>query len=382
MRYLQAIFTINRDSDIHRWELISEGVSNYPGADGPLQIKKEIFQKLETHSKHIAQLNEHPYWEEALQAIGSDLGRAIASNLEFITEFTHALTIAGGFKNIQICFSTDKKTHPIALEALLTEKKLLASTVFPDNFWMLSAPFYRRITWGTQELRFKALGDNSRRLKLNCLIIQADLESATTELKRLRLAGDECRWLKNYLKGRGAEDFIGEVELLDEKSCNGKPFDEVLFAKLQQEDWHIIHFAGHSKFEGDEGFLVVPGSFSGDSPKHISIADLGPYLKKTHFLYLSSCESAFEQFFFELARHEVPAVLGFRWKVEDLYGFEFAQRFYEAFFQEAPRRRLEHAFLEARRKVKTKYGDKKIWASPMMVLQSQKVCERLANVNI
>jgi hypothetical protein len=127
---------------------------------------------------------------------------------------------------------------------------------------------------------------------------------------------------------------------------------------------------------------VVPGSFSGDSPKHISIADLGPYLKKTHFLYLSSCESAFEQFFFELARHEVPAVLGFRWKVEDLYGFEFAQRFYEAFFQEAPRRRLEHAFLEARRKVKTKYGDKKIWASPMMVLQSQKVCERLANVNI
>ena len=43
----------------------------------------------------------------------------------------------------KICFSVDRKSHPIALEALLSER--LPKPIFPEGFWMLEAPIYRRI---------------------------------------------------------------------------------------------------------------------------------------------------------------------------------------------------------------------------------------------
>ena len=72
-------------------------------------------------------------------------------------------------------------------------------------------------------------------------------------------------------------------------------------------------------------------------------------------------------------------MLGFRWKVDDILGFEFAKKFYAAFFEREPRRRLEHAFLEARKQIKPQNEDKKIWAAPMMIVQSEQMAEVLGN---
>jgi hypothetical protein len=62
----------------------------------------------------------------------------------------------------------------------------------------------------------------------------------------------------------------------------------------------------------------------------------------------------------------VPAVLGYRWPVEDQMATDFALKFYEGLFRV---RSIEQAFVDARNRVWKEHGvNEQIWAAPMLVL--------------
>jgi len=89
---------------------------------------------------------------------------------------------------------------------------------------------------------------------------------------------------------------------------------------------------------------------------------------QTRFAYLSGCQSSETGFVFELARLQIPAVLGFRWPINDDAALRFASGFYEKLFGNAAPC-LEKAFLATRCAMRDKLKQDKIWASAMLILQ-------------
>jgi hypothetical protein len=84
-------------------------------------------------------------------------------------------------------------------------------------------------------------------------------------------------------------------------------------------------------------------------------------------VYLSSCHSSEENFVFELAKQGIPAVIGFRWDLEDKLAQKYTACFYRQLFQH--RLKLEQAFLETRKEMHYQHIDNRIWASPMLIMQ-------------
>jgi hypothetical protein len=98
-------------------------------------------------------------------------------------------------------------------------------------------------------------------------------------------------------------------------------------------------------------------------------------LRETRLLYLSSCQSCEENFAFELADKDIPAVIGFRWPVNNFKAREHARTFYQHLFKE---RSLERAFLRTRQDMHSKYMQEsdrmdKSWAASMLILQDKRL---------
>ena len=101
----------------------------------------------------------------------------------------------------------------------------------------------------------------------------------------------------------------------------------------------------------------------------LNIEDFSQLLRlaQVRFVYLSSCQSSEDDFVFQLANRGIPAILGFRWEIDDDKAKEYALRFYKYLIKHLS---LEQAFLEARAYIHHKYEDNRIWASPLLILQS------------
>jgi CHAT domain-containing protein len=172
--------------------------------------------------------------------------------------------------------------------------------------------------------------------------------------------------LETYLKNNAPPGMIRKVtrlakEFLPEKTT----FTDWVYQVLKEGPWHLIHYAGHSFVNDDgDGYLFFPGP---NLPNPVKISTLKPYMcdvAKVRFMYLSSCKSSKDDFIFQLASQGVPAILGFRWSIEDEKAKEFALEFYKDLFEF---RSLDRAFLDARCYVH-KYPDNRIWAAPMLIL--------------
>lgn len=92
------------------------------------------------------------------------------------------------------------------------------------------------------------------------------------------------------------------------------------------------------------------------------------WLARSRLVFLSSCKSTEADFLFHLADENVPAVLGFRWEVEDDKARAFAACFYQHLFG-GQRMSLEYAFLETRKQMHRTYPTNPIWAAPVLVMQ-------------
>src|SRR5262249_41119095 len=103
----------------------------------------------------------------------------------------------------------------------------------------------------------------------------------------------------------------------------------------------------------------------------LPIDTFSKHIIAAQFIFLSCCRSAHSSLILRMAEKSVPAILGFRWRVDDAGAASFARAFYTELFNPGnPRcKYLEYAFRDARKRVYDDNSHDPTWASPMLVLQ-------------
>lgn len=338
-----------------------------PGSDWeePLELNPDELTRL---SLECEDLEGAKHWQRHLGYIGETLFRQIfEANPRFFKRYYRYLAKIDDEKNVSIRFVVDRNVHPIVLEALKETG---------DAHWMLKGPIYRRVNLPSD--RYALFQDqDTRERPVNCLLIEANLETQALipklgiALDRLENVKSEIAWLKRRLEElrKANPRLIGEVAVVDGPGRHAR-FGDAVHEAVSSGSWHLIHFAGHSHFGGNIGRVFFP-SARGQPIEERTIEELSDWLRRcdARFVFLSSCHSSEEDFVFELASAHVPAVLGFRWNIEDELAEEYTKSFYTHLFRELS---LESAFFEARKQMHATNRDKRIWASPILVMQTKK----------
>jgi hypothetical protein len=264
-------------------------------------------------------------------------------------------------ENTRVSFVVEQAHFNIALEALLTPNVPVP--------WMVRAPLFRNVS-GSVPLSPGLFG--STRRSLRALIVcadasgfvngQTDQDGNVLRYRKLKAVQKECSTI---------------LQMLAELQRKGEPIEAVPFPppgrqrvergellRRLEEPWDIVHIAGHAKYLEREqrGVLIIGGE---DCAQELDITKATPFLKKARLLYLSSCESANAPFAVAAAQAGVPAVVGYRWPVDDRLAAMHARLFYRSLFKHQS---LEIAFLRTRRAMHRRFEADPIWASSMLVM--------------
>jgi hypothetical protein len=373
----EVVVNLKLDRDWGEYQFKGVGDFKYFTEPAPLHFNRS---KLEQLIKLSALAKDQPQWEELLLIIGKQLGELLftGDNAQFWGDLRAAQTSAGGTERKRICFNIGRPVHSAALEALLHPEE--------DRFWMLQVPMYRRLTRPAQDpLRRPVLFKERKRppKPFTAFIIEAPAEGLVQGVKNEQGRDLELPPLKNVSAEADSVEKIlrkvaSSVERLGPKDVpQGRSFKDYLLERLKNGPWDLVHYAGHSLYQevsgGDsdspgKGFLFLPGTRYVEA---LDIELLNIYLAKaeTRFLYLSGCQSSEAGFVFELARLQIPGVLGFRWPINDWAALEFAQTFYDNLFDERACPCLEKAFLATRCKLRDAHREDRIWAAGTLIVQ-------------
>lgn len=132
----------------------------------------------------------------------------------------------------------------------------------------------------------------------------------------------------------------------------------------------IIHFTGHS-VQADDGnvYLILPGRNPGQLLP-LAISEFASLARDAgvHLVVLSSCQSSTPDAVFRLAQAGIPAVIGFRWEVDDSEAPCFTGHLHRSL---ADAISLASAFHRALCAVRRTYPGSPTFASPMLVVQNE-----------
>lgn len=142
---------------------------------------------------------------------------------------------------------------------------------------------------------------------------------------------------------------------------------------MDSAPFHLVHYCGHyipNRSETAGGFLLQDG----EGLKLFNLAEWRNSLQPTlQVVCLSSCATAVhvkEQNLYHLgAAHAaltigVPVVIGMRWSISDVQGYEFSRTFYPLLVQSGV---PELALLETRRRLEEQHTGSTLWAAPVML---------------
>lgn len=321
-------------------------------------------------------------WKRRFRLVGQRLREMLKSDPGFYAGVKEALQKIGHPKDYSYAhlrFVIPRELHAIALEAVIDLEKNNEEEDDSD-LWMLEAPVYRML-YGKEVKSIKVgpLFTDKSIKPISCLLIDAnvgdDKPIKTNEpdprnpevcmyLSHLPMVSEECDWLKQKLKEQMQHLNIAEPVLL-----RREPGEQGFLKRVEEQlkkEWDLVHYAGHSYYNEDEKLACFFFQEDDDNVEKLTIKDFVKLLGSARFVFLSSCQSASEGFVFELAESGVPAIIGFRWPIEDESAVGFVQCFYEHLFES---KSVEEAFFLARRHIHDEQKERKVWTSPVLIEQ-------------
>jgi hypothetical protein len=317
-----------------------------------------------------------PDWDDQFQQLGRNLVLSLfGAGNSFRDDVMQGMQEAGGLHHTRVIFAVGQEQYDLALEAVYPP------VATPCHPWMIHAPLLRNIPG--QGAANTPLFDGPPRLR-RCLIVGANTSGfcddivvggRSLELGKLSHIKSECDAVEALFND--AKDALG----FDDPKVVGTDPSRPLGRKdfqglLQDEQWDVIHFAGHAYYSGPNQEVASPGPqhaclFVGepDHPEPVEMNTIAPSLRDTtSLLYLSGCQTANAGFAVAAAQYGVPAVLGFRWKVQDKPAEQHARLFYHQLFKE---KAIDKAFRNTRRGMRLLNRKDNAWASGMLVMASQ-----------
>jgi hypothetical protein len=347
---------------------------------GDIKLNDKTVKRLIDKSRWIADTLAQDLpglnWEYPLRELGATLMSEIKNSTDFNRAFNLALPhVDKNMRHVKIWFRIGKNLHPIVLEALVPDQE-------GEQFWMLQAPIYRRLSVPAYTPSHEPLfncGKGRVDKRIRCLIIEADTSGVPNpelkspdghpvELKKLKYIQSECDEVCALLESARNVTRLKKISHATPNTA-GRSFRETVQDSLSNEKWDLVHYSGHSYFDGEEGYVFFPSPSEGSGPEAMRISDFAAYLTRTRFLFLSSCQSSQDSFVLALARCNVVAVAGYRWPVHDRQASRYAVSFYHHLFNDKERC-LQHAFLDARRDAFNEFRNDTIWAAPVLMIQA------------
>ncbi len=363
-------FTFDLDRNLWTYRISARGIDEVYKPYGELEIETDVMDVLAFSSCKI----EGDDWEGDLRRIGKALAKQIFRKTPgFIEAFSRLQMLVRNQERIRFHFTVEKRVHPVALEAALCEDR---------EFLMLKAPIYRSLDVHPVVYPLFTEPDGSGE-EMNCLIIVSDTSGLVWDftddngrpvvLEKLGNLHREANDLRACFVKHCDHCRFGRLEVIPdpERTLPGDiPFKEQLKHTLTSHTWDLVHYAGHTYFKerAGKGYVMLPGEKGIDA---VDMEIFSSWLRqsKTRFVYFSSCKSSNVAFVFEAASKRVPAILGFRWDIDDDMAAEHACCFYERLFGEC--RSLEYAFLETRKHMHETHKDNRIWASAILIVQTK-----------
>ena len=345
-------------------------------------------------------------WIERFQRLGRNILQGIVElNPLFASQLSTGLRIAGGVDRSRVTFFVGDGHYQMALESIFAPEfeqgdeqpmPVVKSPKFQALApWIVKAPLFRAMNEkdGIPSCQL------SLAVPLRSLIVCADTSGRvklpsgnSLRLSRLKHIRGECNTLSNVLD-QAKKSYLAGVKAIQDldnsldarrAGMEGRfvPVDEPVVLGLEgpvtraaflaalgrKQDWHIVHFAGHSHFEpGPDGQPGKGYLFLGEpnAPEAVDISELVPELRRSKLLYLSSCHGANASFVVQAADSGVPSVIGFRTLVGDEPAKTYAFTFYSNLLGQ---RAVDVAFLEARRKMYMRNPSDGTWASAMLIM--------------
>jgi hypothetical protein len=344
--------------------------------DGPIELNDDLLGNLTRYAKHLKDSLGDSYdrWEFMLSECGAKIDRALTYSTKVHAALIEAMSLAD-LDSIVFCFHTDRLHFPIFYESLHRNGKFCA----------LESTFARRLhiehlrgyplLWGA------AAGEQR---PLRCLVIEANVKGrfGDTILRPLPHLSSECDEIRKFDRRTGNRRHeatrLVEVTSVSTGDFGAAAFRAEVNAQLRQNGpWDVIHYAGHSIYEGEglegQGYLFYPAEREGEV-EAIPLDAFINSLSHVGLVYLSSCQSSSESIVFGLADQSVPAIIGFRWPIRDDLALAFARGFYEAIIVGGTH--LGPAFVAARRNLNANYPHTPHWFAPVLIVQNTPDAEK------
>ncbi|MFN8594971.1 MAG: CHAT domain-containing protein [Anaerolineae bacterium] len=308
-------------------------------------------------------------WRTDARETGMGLYRSLFGDLSFGGILRAGSEGPKQFRDLRLCFRGTRRSLAVPFELLHNNSEYLA----------LNHPLVRQVTSDHASAR-KAAAFRTSLLKLhesdktlNVLLLASnggdDLEAADQEVTQLKTRIDdrlaETGVRRNVLAISTAEATYTRVESV-----------------LRERKWHVIHYAGHGRWNPDlpeDSALIF---MHNDKPRSMPASVLHDLLKdsETLLFFLNGCWGARTAEHSEqgdlyglmdsLVQAGTPIVLGHRWSVSDGAARDLALTFYNDLLQNWS---AEDALLLARKAVVSEspfHGDDPGWASPILVVQT------------
>jgi hypothetical protein len=330
-------------------------------------------------------LGDAAEWEADFRSIGEQLFDAIAQG-KFAIHLAEAKGVCGTRMDaMRIRFTIGTDVYGLPFEAMYDEDL--------GRYLVLTSSLARRVA---NSSRTETLA-SPLRPPLNILVIKAEVGSddyvraaghdqvwdAFVQdhrfeiLENVATECDDLQALPRLLGTYNKEHLLGRITVISKEHL--AEFDGSFSGLIRRNltstgtKYDIVHFAGHSVFVSGypdshaRGFLILPGR---KDAERLDMATFGDWLQQgeAKLVYLSSCNSSEADAAFTLARCGVPAVIGFRWDLDDRLAAKYAKKFYEKLFLKTLC--VDKAFLAARCSIHKKYMKDRIWAAPILLIQN------------